>query len=152
MSDKAAVLREADETFEELVRTVDGLGEDEFTHVWLGTWGVREILIHISGWHREMIPALERVARGEAPHPTGMYDDFDAWNARFVERKAGAKRDEILEELGAAHRDFMDAARALPETDLAAGGAARELFDGAGPAHCREHATQIREWRQRAHR
>jgi len=25
--------------------------------VWLGTWGMREILIHVSGWHDEMISA-----------------------------------------------------------------------------------------------
>ena len=35
-----------------------------------GLWGVREILAHIMGWQREMIPVLERIARGEKPSPT----------------------------------------------------------------------------------
>jgi hypothetical protein len=152
MSDKATLLRDADETFKELRGSVDGLGEEDFGREWLGTWGVREILVHISGWHREMIPGFARIGRGEAPHPTGTYDDFDAWNARFVEGKTGVKPREILDELDASHRDLMVAARAMPEAHLATGGAARDLFDGVGPGHYREHAAQIREWRQRASR
>ena len=68
MSDKATMLREADQVFGELRQTVDGLTEAEMQHVWLGTWGVREILIHISGWHEELAPALGRLGRGEAPY------------------------------------------------------------------------------------
>jgi hypothetical protein len=150
MSDKATLLREADEAFGGLRRTIEGLSDEDLRRVWLGSWGVREIAIHISGWHREMIPALERLGRGEAAHPAGAYDDFDGWNARFVERKAGTKASEILAELDASHHDLVAAARALPEAHLATGGAARDLFDGVGPGHYREHAAQIQEWRKGA--
>ena len=52
---------------------------------WFGTWGIREILAHITGWHREMIPVLERIARGEKPLADGVsYADLDGWNARLV--------------------------------------------------------------------
>ena len=118
--------------------------------VWLGTWGVREILIHISGWHREMIPALARVARGEPAYPAGTYDDFDAWNARFVDRKTGVKTADVLAELDASHQAFMAAAAALPDAQLAPGGAARDSFEGAGAGHYREHAAQILHWRRKA--
>jgi Protein of unknown function (DUF1706) len=148
MSDKSTLLRETDEAFAELQRAVEGLEDETMRRVWLGTWGVREILIHISGWHREMIPALARVARGEPSYPAGTYDDFDAWNARFVDRKAGMKTVDVLAELDASHRAFMAAAAALPEAQLAPGGAARESFEGAGAAHYREHTTQIRDWRK----
>ncbi len=147
MSDKATLLREGDEAFIELKRAIDGLDDETMRRVWLGTWGVREILIHISGWHREMIPALARVARGEASYPAGTYDDSDAWNARFVDRKAGVKTSDVLAELDASHRAFMAAAGALPDAQLAPGGAARDSFEGAGAGHYREHAAQIRDWR-----
>ena len=148
MSDKATLLREADEAFSELRRAIEGLTDEEMRRVWLGTWGVREILIHISGWHEAMAPALGRIAKGEAPYPAGTYDDFDAWNARFVERNTGVKTADVLAELEASHRAFMAAAVALPDAQLAAGGAAREPFEGAGAGHYREHAAQIREWRR----
>jgi hypothetical protein len=150
MSDKATLLHEADEAFADLHQAIDGLSDDQMGRVWLGTWGVREILIHVSGWHRAMAVALGRIAKGEAPYPPGTYDDFDAWNARFVDDRRGVKTAEILADLDASHRELIGAAAAVPERHFATGGAAREPFEGAGAAHYREHAAQIREWRQRS--
>ena len=149
MSDKARLLHEADEAFSELRQAVDGLDDARLTRVWLGTWSIREILIHVSGWHHEMTPALARVARGEAAYPAGTYDDFDTWNARFVQNRAGAKMPDVLAELDASHRDFVRAAGSVPDAHFAAGGGARELFEGTGPGHYREHTAQIREWRRK---
>jgi hypothetical protein len=150
MSDKATLVREAEVAFDELRGALEGLTDEELERVWLGTWGVREIAIHISGWHEAMIPALARIAKGEAPYPSGTYDDFDAWNARFVAAKAGVKSAEVLAELDASHRRFLAAAVTLPEARFAAGEAARETFEGTGPGHYREHAAQIRDWRRAA--
>jgi hypothetical protein len=149
MSDKSTLLREAAEAFGELRGAIDGLTDEEMRRVWLGTWGVREILIHISGWHGEMIPALARVAKGEAAYPAGTYDEFDAWNARFVAGKTGVKPADVVAELDASYRAFMAAAAGLSEPLFAAGGAARDPFEGAGAGHYREHAAQIRQWRKR---
>jgi len=147
MSDKATLLQEADEAFAELRRAVERLTDEEMRRVWLGTWCMREILIHISSWHGAMTPALGRIAKGEAPYPVGTYDDFDAWNARFVQQKTGVKTTEVLAELDASHREFVGVARAVPELHFVTGGAARQPFEGAGAGHYREHAAQIREWR-----
>lgn len=150
MSDKSALLREADEAFAELHQAIDGLDDEAMGRVWLGHWGVREILIHISGWHRAMIPALGRIAQGEAPYAPGTYDDFDAWNARFVEQKRGVKVADVLAELDASHHQFVAAAAAVPDTGFAADGVVRSLVDGSGAGHYREHAAQIGQWRRGA--
>ena len=94
--------------------------------------------------------ALARVARGEPAYPAGTYDDFDAWNARFVDRKTGVKTADVLAELDASHQAFMAAAAALPDAQLAPGGAARDSFEGAGAGHYREHTAQILDWRRKA--
>jgi len=148
MSDKTTLLREADEAFADLRQAIDGLHETAMRQVWLGTWGVREILIHISGWHRAMVPAFGHVAKGEPPYPAGTYDDFDAWNARFVEQQSGVKVADIVDELAASHRAFVAAASTLPETLFNEDAAGRGLLDGAGTGHYREHTAQIREWRR----
>jgi uncharacterized protein DUF1706 len=150
MGDTQKALQDAETAYIELRSAATGLDDADMNRPWLGTWGVREILIHVSGWHREMIPALGRIGRGQGPYPDGVsYDDFNAWNARFVEAKKGVKASEVLDELDASHRDFVAAAGKLPDSFLAEGGAARELFAGVGPAHYREHAEQIRDWRRR---
>jgi hypothetical protein len=148
MEGKRELLTEAEAAYSELREAVDSVPDARMTEPWLGSWGAREVLIHISGWHREMIPALERIGRGQTPYPDGVsYDDYDAWNARFVEAKRGVKVADVRAELAASHRDFVTAAAALADAHLAPGGAARELVAGVGTAHYREHAAQIREWR-----
>jgi hypothetical protein len=149
MGVKHELLSDAEAAYTELRQAVDGMPDERMSATWLGTWGAREILIHVSGWHREMIPALGRIGRGQTPYAEGVsYDDFDAWNARFVEAKRGVKVTDVLAELSASHRDFVAAATALAEEHFAPGGAARDLFAGTGPQHYREHAAQIRQWRE----
>jgi len=151
MADRHEALREDEAAFHDLQAAVTGLDEARMKEVWLGVWGVREILAHVSGWHRAMVPAFERIARGEAPFPAGVsYDDYDAWNARFAAAKAHAATAEILTELDDAHRAFVTAASGLSDDQLAKGGAAHDLFRGVGPGHYPEHTAQIRAWRGQA--
>src|SRR5439155_23850670 len=91
MSDKARLLQEAEDTFSGLRQAVDGLDDARLARVWLGTWSVREILIHISGWHHEMTPALARAPRGGAPNPAAPYDDSATGNAASVQDRPAAK-------------------------------------------------------------
>jgi hypothetical protein len=61
------MLRQAEDAFAELHESIDGLTDEQMRRIWLGSWGVREILIHISGWHDAMIAAFANIAKGEAP-------------------------------------------------------------------------------------
>jgi hypothetical protein len=149
METKQDALRTAEETFDTLKRSITGLDETTMTRTWLGSWGVREILVHTSAWHREMIPALQRLGRGEPAYPSGVsYDDADAWSARFVEAARGMKLADIVAELDASHGAFLGAARTLADEHFAPGAPAREIFDGTAPGHYREHAAQIQDWRR----
>ena len=90
MSLKADLLRRAHDDFGVFKRALVGLSDEAMRRPWFGTWGIREILAHITGWHREMIPLLERIARGEKPVPDGVsYEDLDGWNARHVSARRG---------------------------------------------------------------
>jgi hypothetical protein len=147
MSDKATAAKETKDAFGDLHKAIDGLTEEEAGRVWLGVWGVREILIHISGWHTEMATALGRVARGEKPYADGTYDDYDAWNARFVADRAGVKLADVIAELDTSHRALVAAAEPLPEAQFAKDGTGAGILGGVGAAHYKEHTQQIREWR-----
>lgn len=149
MGAKQALLQQAEQEYDGLKAAIKGLDETQMSQVWLGTWGVREIAAHITGWHREMIPALERLGRGEAAYPDGAYDDFDTWNARFVEARKGRKAAEILQEMETSHHDLLRTAAHLADDHFGEGKPASGLVDGIAPGHYREHAEQIRQWRQR---
>jgi hypothetical protein len=150
MGARETLIHDAEQTHRDLRDALAGIPAEAMGRPWLGTWGVRDIVAHISGWHLEMIPALERMGRGEKPYPDGTYDDFDAWNARFVADRAGASTEQLLAEMESSHRDFLAAASKLGEEHFAADAPARGLIDGVAPGHYREHTAQIRDWRARA--
>jgi hypothetical protein len=150
MGTRHDIIQTTEQEYVTLRAAVDGLDEAQMREPWLGTWGVRQIVAHIAGWHREMMPALARVARGEPPYAEGAYDDFDRWNARFVDARKDVASADLLREMDRSHRDFVSAVEQLSDEQLVAGSAARGLVDGIGAAHYREHAAQIADWRARA--
>lgn len=145
---KGDLLLRAAEEYKRFHESLHGLNEDDMAEVWLGTWSIKEIVAHMSGWHRELMPALERLARGERPVPAGVsYDDVDAWNARFAAPAKVQEITELLLELDRSHEDFMQAADLVPAERYEPGKTAYRLVDGSSAHHYREHGDQIREWR-----
>ncbi|OLE36566.1 MAG: hypothetical protein AUG00_10345 [Candidatus Rokubacteria bacterium 13_1_20CM_2_70_7] len=125
-----------------------GLNEEQMTEVWLGTWSVKDIVAHMSGWHREMGAALERIARGERPVPEGVrYDDVDAWNAGFAAAARDAKVADVLLEFDKSHASFMHVAATVSAERYQPGKTAYKIVDLNSAHHYKEHGDQIRAWR-----
>lgn len=147
---KAEMLSALDADFEDLVKAIDGLTDEQMGRTWYGDWGVREILSHIIGWHHEMDGVLQRISRGEKPVSEGVnYDDTDAINARFVETWQAASAAAVREELVASKNLFVKAAQFVPEERYEEGRSAQRILMGTGPEHYREHAPEILEWRKK---
>jgi len=149
VSAKEELLNEAARQYKAFHETIQGLNEAHMTEVWLGTWSVRDIVAHMSGWHRELGPALERIARGERPIPEGKnYEaEVDAWNETFVSAKRTTPVAEVLLELDKSHEYFMHAAAQVPDERFAEGKTAWRIVDLNSASHYREHGTQILAWR-----
>src|SRR5260370_12608182 len=108
---KEELLVRAASEYKAFHEALHGLNEDHMAEIWLGTWSIKEIVAHMSGWHREMAPALDRLAQGERPVPSGVsYDDVDAWNARVALAAQGGEITDLLVELDRSHEGFMLAA------------------------------------------
>ena len=147
---KVDLLREMEAGFAGLLDAVDGLTEEQMRQVWYGDWSVHDIMAHVAGWHREEIAMLERMARGERPVPESAdYTDDDAWNARFAAKWRAASASEVLAELRASEEAYLAAASRLPEERFEEGRTAQRLVQQACTEHYREHADEIREWRER---
>jgi len=149
MSEKAKLIAEAEEEFPRFKGALAGLTEGQMREVWCGSWSVRDIVGHMSGWHREMGPALERVSRGEKPIPEGVaYDDVDAWNAKFAAAKSSWATEALLAELDASHASFLLAARDVAEDRLVPGKTAYKIVDLNSRQHYQVHRDEILAWRQ----
>jgi hypothetical protein len=149
-SRREELLAELDEAFAGLQATHRDLPEARKRVVMQGTWSVKDILVHIAGWHREMAAALARIARGERAVPEGVdYTNFDAWNARFVEAARATPLAEVEKELAESFAAFRQAISTLPENRLIPGRTADRIVHEAGMDHYRHHAAQIKTWRER---
>ncbi|HKB27268.1 MAG TPA: ClbS/DfsB family four-helix bundle protein [Methylomirabilota bacterium] len=145
---KAELLSAAEHEYTLFQEALEGLDERRFDEVWLGVWCVKDIVAHISAWHRELAPALGRLARGERPIPEGVsYEDVDAWNAKFVAAKKAAPLPEVMRDLERSHTDFMRAAAAVPAARFEPGRTAWKIVDQNSAHHYKEHGDQIRAWR-----
>jgi hypothetical protein len=148
MTAKQELLNQAAREYKAFHESLQGLNEEDLTEVWLGTWSIKDIVAHIVGWHSEMGPALERIARGERPVPEGVsYDDIDGWNAKFVAARRGGEAADLLLELDKSHERFMHRADAVPEERFQPGKTAYKIVDGNSAHHYHEHGEQIRAWR-----
>jgi len=145
---KEDLLNQAARDYKAFHETLRGLNEEQMTEVWLGTWSVKDIVAHMAGWHREMAPALERLARGEKPIPEGVsYDDVDGWNARFTAAAKDASVADVLLECDKSHEQFMLAADRVPAERWQPGKTTWKIVDGNSAHHYREHAEQVQAWR-----
>jgi hypothetical protein len=148
MSPKDDLLNRAAQEYKAFYQALDGLNEADLTEVWLGAWSIKEIVAHMVGWHRELTPALERIARGERPIPAGVtYDDVEAWNTRFAGAMQGRLVEDVLLEFDKSHEAFLRAAAGVPEERFQPGRTAHKLVDLNSAHHYREHGDQIRAWR-----
>ena len=150
MSAKQELFNEAAREYKALHETIQGLDEKHLTEVWLGTWSVRDIFAHMSGWHRELGPALERIARGERPNPEGKnYEaEVDAWNEKFAAARRTTPVAEVVLDLDKSHEYFMDAAAHVADERFVEGQVARKIVDAISVSHYKAHAAQIRAWRR----
>ena len=153
MPSKQEELRWHDEAYRDFRSLVGEVDPEEFEERWLdGRWGVREIVAHLTGWHRELGGGLERMSRGERPAPEGVnWGDFQHWNDIFAAGAQGRGKAEILQELDREVARFRRLGEQLPEERFGPDKTASRMFDLAGTGHFRTHAAMIRDWlKQRA--
>jgi hypothetical protein len=145
---REALLADLDRAFDALLDSISGLDDKQMAEVWYDDWSINDILAHIAGWHREMVPAFERIARGERPVPEDAdYSNFDRWNAEFAASRSsdGAA---ILEEVRASKAAFAAAAATVPAEKFEDGRAAFRILHLTGIDHYTGHESAIREWRK----
>ena len=92
---------------------VASIPDDRRGDALFGGWTVREVLVHIACWDRELVRGLDQLLAGH--RPAFLDEDEDAFNERAVRAWREVPLQAVAAELGAAHESLMARLEALTE-------------------------------------
>lgn len=148
MAEQEALIAKFRESQTDLLDAVSGLNEQRADEVWSGSWGVKHIVAHISGWESTMTEALQKITRGERPTVEGLdLNDTDGSNAIFADRSGGKSFAQVVDGLQSAGENLTIAIRAVPDDRIEEGRTARRIVETL-IRHPGEHTAEIRSWRR----
>jgi len=136
------------ESRKELASAIQGLPEDRMTVPLAGDWSVKDFMGHIASWDEFTVSDLRRIARGRLPCLAAFREaDVDSWNAFLIRPRKLFPLHQIRAEFEEARAEMVAALKDLPEGLLAQGQMVRNIFV-IMTNHEKDHARQLREWRQ----
>jgi hypothetical protein len=133
----------------ELASAIQGLPDDKMTVPLADDWSAKDIMGHITAWDEVTVSDLRRIARGRLPTLAAFREsEVDSWNAFLIRPRKLFPLPQIRAEFEEARAEMADALKELPEGLLAQGQMVRNIF-AIMTNHEKDHARQVREWRQR---
>ncbi len=109
-----------------------------------GGWSVKDLMGHVAAWEALTLATCGRLLSGESVERVA-WRRFNADEAAARRVRSGA---EVLAEMERTHERFVAFVGALSDGELRTKGV-RSRLRQASVDHYREHAAQVRSWRQR---
>jgi len=135
---------------------LEGLTPDQMLRPGVvGLWSVKDLLAHLCAWQSELITALSRVdSPKQTPSIVNIEDTYE-WNDEQYHINAPRPLDIVLEDFQGVHKHLVNAVQALDDKTLndprkffwMEGEPLWYLIAENGFWHEKEHADQIRTWR-----
>lgn len=154
---KEDILRELAEARADLLDAIDGLSADHMRVAGVvGIWSAKDVLAHIVAWESEVVTALNQIQLGRVPSIMHI-DDIDEWNDEQYHINARRLLEAIMDDLAGVHRMLYKMLEDFDERTLTdnrrfpwmEGESLVYLLEENVYLHEREHADEIREWRNR---
>ena len=148
MSDRDELLAMLQESRKDLASAIQGLPEDKMTVPMAGDWSTKDIMGHITAWDEFTVSDLRRISRGRLPCLAAFREtDVDSWNAFLIRPRKLFPLPQIEAEFEEGRAEMVAVLKDLPAGLLAQGQMARNIFTIMSN-HEKDHARQVREWRQ----
>jgi len=144
--------------WEALQAAIHGLTEEQMTRPPVsGPWTVKDLLAHIAVWTSRLVTDLYKIDRGVTPDVGLTQAQVDKLNAQFYVEQKDRPLERVLEDLHNVHLALLNRLEAMPEKSLIDPKKHRSLkgqpltrwVTEDSLEHYREHADEIRLWRQR---
>jgi hypothetical protein len=156
---KEDLLNELASSRSELLAAFSGLTPEEMLITGVtGLWSVKDILAHLVAWESEVVTGLNQVQNKRVPSMLKI-EDIDEWNDEQYRISVRRPVDVILSDLEGVHKmlrgmleDFD--ARSLSDNrryPWMEGEPLSYLIEENVLLHEREHAAEIRAWREARH-
>jgi len=147
MSDREDIYSTLQEARKELLAAIDGLTPQQMTTPLHDDWAVKDILTHIVSWEEFVMPDFRRVARGHLPALASFKEpEVDKWNAMLMSLRRSFPLDQVMYELEASRKATMVVLDSLPDERLVP---FVRMWADVAARHDREHAQDIRQWREK---
>jgi hypothetical protein len=149
VGDRDDILSMLEESRSELASAIQGLPDDKMAVPLADDWSAKDIMGHITAWDEVTVSDLRRIARGRLPTLAAFREaEVDSWNAFLIRPRKLFPLPQIRAEFEEARAEMVVALKELPEGLLAQGQMVRNIF-AIMANHEKDHARQVREWRQR---
>lgn len=148
MTDKQATIAEIEAAYEELMLAVEGVPPDRMTDVFYGRWSAKDLVAHTASLDEFTIGDFQRIARGHLPCLAAFKEsEVDEWNAFFMRPRRLFPLPQVMFESAHWHAAIIETLKSLPDSMFGPGVVGNVCAVIYG--HLREHAGNIREWRER---
>ena len=137
-----------DDARQELTASLQGLTAEQMEIPLPEGWSVKDVVAHVAMWEEITLPDMYRAMRGRHTVTGSWEGPFDDWNDIQFELRRDFPLAQVMEELAETRRATLEALRAAPEARLTSGFI--PVTCAIYAQHDREHAAQIRDWRQKA--
>jgi hypothetical protein len=154
---KAEILTELCEARAAMRAALDGLSEEDMLRPGVvGIWSVKDTLAHLAAWEAELVTALNQAQIGHEPAMMAV-EDIDEWNEDQYHVNASRPLKAILGDWESVLKMLIHMVEDYNERDLIdgrrypwmEGEPLTYLIEETASLHEREHAEDIRAWRER---
>lgn len=137
-----------DDARRELMASLEGLSEEQMTDELENGWSVKDVVAHVAMWDEMVLPDLIRAVRGhQSLFKAWDHESFtDQWNHIQLELRRGFPLEHVMEEFSESRQAIMSFLDSVAEERLTSGPIPASCAIQA--EHDREHAAQIRAWRE----
>ncbi len=155
---KKDILEELISARQEFMAAVDGLSPDQMLHPGaIGIWSIKDTIAHLVAWESELVTALNQAQNRKIPGIVRI-DDIDEWNEERYHENARRLLDAVLADFEGVHRVLLEMVADYDERALLdnrrypwmEGEPLSYLIEENAILHEREHAADIRTWREQA--
>jgi len=154
---KSELLEELKSARAELLEALEGLTPEQMMRPGVvGFWSVKDMLSHLVAWESELVTALNQAQNKKIPSILRI-EDIDEWNEEQYHANARRLLDAALADFEGVHWMLLKMVDEYNERDLTdnrryswmEGESLGYLVEDSAVIHERDHAADIRAWRER---